>query len=609
MKLKVASAIIILLLLTQYLLHSCSQPAKQAGEDAAKQYFFKKTDSLLWQLTLLDSLVQQKKPETQLQTQFAACRFLYKQTEGITEYYFQGLTKRINGPALPDVKPEDGQVWPPHGLQVMEQFLYSNYHDSMAINLSNAIKVLATDLRFIKASMVHNTILPQHAAEIIQHQLIRIATLGISGFDAPLSKLSLPEAGCSLQGVQDFYLAYFGDSSYPPALRQLVEKAQRYIVVNSSFDNFNRLHFITTHLAPLSDALFAYSVKGPQANSLMVKPFSGTLGDLVKGKGFDADYYASYSNAKNNVAKTALGQKLFYDVNLSMSGTLSCAGCHKPGLYFTDGKNKAAGNVHGKALLRNTPSLYYAALQSNQFYDLRSITLEDQADEVMKNTSEFNFTSAGIAKKLFAGENYRALFTKAFNSSDTVSGYQVRNALAAFVRSLSPFSSRFDEYLQGNKSAISAREIQGFNLFMGKAKCGTCHFLPLFNGNIPPWFTKSESEIIGVPAAPVWQNAQIDNDSGRYKINRLPELVFAFKTPSLRNVEKTAPYMHNGVYKTLEEVVKFYQKGGGAGLGINLPNQSLPFDSLSLSNSEVKDIVAFMKSLTDKKGELIPGKN
>jgi cytochrome c peroxidase len=121
----------------------------------------------------------------------------------------------------------------------------------------------------------------------------------------------------------------------------------------------------------------------------------------------------------------------------------------------------------------------------------------------------------------------------------------------------------------------------------------------LFNGNIPPWFTKSESEIIGVPSKAVWKNASIDPDSGRYKINRMEELLFAFKTPTIRNIEKTAPYMHNGVYKTLDEVVEFYHKGGGVGIGINLPFQSLPFDSLSLNQNEKKAIVSFMKSLTD----------
>jgi cytochrome c peroxidase len=124
--------------------------------------------------------------------------------------------------------------------------------------------------------------------------------------------------------------------------------------------------------------------------------------------------------------------------------------------------------------------------------------------------------------------------------------------------------------------------------------------MPLFNGTTPPWFTKSESEIIGVPAKPVWAHAIIDSDSGRYTINRIAELMYSFKTPGLRNIARTAPYMHNGVYSNLDDVVEFYNKGGGSGIGIDLPYQSLPFDSLSLNVAEKKAIAAFLGALTDK---------
>ena len=135
---------------------------------------------------------------------------------------------------------------------------------------------------------------------------------------------------------------------------------------------------------------------------------------------------------------------------------------------------------------------------------------------------------------------------------------------------------------------------------MGKAKCGTCHFFPVFNGTLPPWYTKAESEIIGVPATASWKNAQIDSDRGRYEINKMNELLYAFKTPTVRNISFTAPYMHNGVYKSLAEVLLFYQRGGGAGIGIPLPHQSLPFDTLALSAGDKDALIAFLSSLSDK---------
>ena len=242
----------------------------------------------------------------------------------------------------------------------------------------------------------------------------------------------------------------------------------------------------------------------------------------------------------------------------------------------------------------------YAGFQNNQFYDLRSVSLEDQINEVMNNKEEFNLNSKQATQKLLENDGYRELFASSFGVKDSISSFFIRNAVAAYVRSLSTFSSPFDEYMNGNKSALSTQQISGFNLFAGKAKCATCHFIPLFNGTTPPWYNETESEIIGVPKKVRWTNAKIDDDSGRYRINQFAELLYAFKTPTLRNVDKTGPYMHNGIYKTLDEVVEFYHKGGGVGLGINLPFQTLPFDSLLLQVNEKQALVAFMQSLTDK---------
>jgi cytochrome c peroxidase len=584
------------LLVALSLFFSCQQPAvKPGGEAAVKVLLNQQTDSLLAQLDLLSQMVTEHQPVTVLQNSFAQCRQWYKKTEALVEYYFQGLTKRINGPALPDVKPEDGQVWPPHGFQVIEQYLYGGYTGTAADSLVNEIKLLQTDLRFVKSNMVYNSIIPAHFYELLQHQLIRITTIGITGADAPLSKLSIAEAAWSLQGISDIAAAY---ANYPAD--SSVAKAVSYLLAHTSFDSFNRMEFVQQYLIPLSDVLSKNTAFSGGSDSLMTKPFRGTLAGFLQGKGFNPDYYAAYAVAAANPAKVELGKKLFFDKNLSSSGTISCANCHKPELYFTDGQATAADFVHGGSLARNTPTLYYSALQSQQFWDLRSTTLEDQADEVMKNSSEFNLSSAAVAKKIISQPAYLKMFRQAFAAKDSFGSFEVRNAIAAFVRSLSPFTSAFDAYMAGNKTAMTQEEIQGFNLFAGKAKCATCHFIPLFNGNIPPWFTRSESEIIGVPQKAVWQKAVIDPDLGRYKINQIEELRFAFKTPGIRNAAKTAPYMHNGVYNTLEDVVEFYHRGGGAGLGIPLPSQSLPFDSLVLNSAEKKAIVSFMKTLTDK---------
>ena len=159
--------------------------------------------------------------------------------------------------------------------------------------------------------------------------------------------------------------------------------------------------------------------------------------------------------------------------------------------------------------------------------------------------------------------------------------------------------------MRGDDAALTADEVRGFNVFMGKAQCGICHFIPLFNGNVPPEFTNSESEVIGVPrradnrrpSAARPSAARIDSGEGRYINTKMAPLRYAFKTPILRHAAQTVPYMHNGVYKTLDEVVDFYDRGGGTGLGFDLPNQTLPEGKLNLTVSEKKALVAFLKVL------------
>ena len=147
-------------------------------------------------------------------------------------------------------------------------------------------------------------------------------------------------------------------------------------------------------------------------------------------------------------------------------------------------------------------------------------------------------------------------------------------------------------------NAISPSERRGFNLFMGKAACATCHFPPLFGGTLPPAFQESEPEVIGVPRAKT-RRTVVDGDPGVFGLDSLPLHRHAFKTPSVRNVALTAPYMHNGAFRTLREVVDFYDRGGGNGGGMLLPNQTLSAERLRLSAREKRDLVAFLRALTD----------
>jgi cytochrome c peroxidase len=215
----------------------------------------------------------------------------------------------------------------------------------------------------------------------------------------------------------------------------------------------------------------------------------------------------------------------------------------------------------------------------------------------VQNKLEMHGSMKEATGKIWENKTYRQMFSDAFPKKDrtSIDTVEVMNAIASYVRSLVSLDSRFDKYMRGDKTAMSEEEINGFNLFMGKAKCGTCHYMPLFNGTFPPRFIKIETEVIGVPQL-AGKNV-LDSDMGRYNIVKVASFKHAFKTPTVRNASRTAPYMHNGAFATLEQVLDFYNKGGGTGLGLKMDNQTLPFDKLDLTEKESKEIIAFIKSL------------
>jgi len=182
----------------------------------------------------------------------------------------------------------------------------------------------------------------------------------------------------------------------------------------------------------------------------------------------------------------------------------------------------------------------------------------------------------------------------------SITPYAVLKCLSEFIKTLDSRNSKFDKYLRGDKSQMTKEEVNGYNLFAGKALCSSCHFFPLFNGTVPPMYNDNEFEVIGTPEKP--DNRTLDPDAGRKAVTHSNIHNHAFKTPTLRNIAYTAPYMHNGVYDNLDSVLVFYNKGGGAGVGLKVENQTLPFDSLGLSKKELNDIKSFLLTLSDTTG-------
>jgi cytochrome c peroxidase len=573
--------------------------------------------SLSGQVTFFDSLVagpfiaavQSGAGQGELQQLFLEARRAYKRWEWAAEYWNPGLARLVNGEPVAEADPivqadatAEGatpgrfRVIEPQGLQVIETILFPRYDTTRKEQLLDQLRRLDAVSRQYKLRFDNIGLLPGQVFDAAKLEVFRVLTLGITGFDAPLTLHSLDETAGALEGVKLAIMMYTGKTGRD-SLTKLFDGAIAYLAQHSAFDSFDRAFFINRYGNPLSRDITRLEARLQIPVIRYNRLLRQDAATLFDRDAFNPDAYLPESGQPTTGALVALGERLFSDPVLSETGTRSCASCHRPDHAFADGLTRNTVLGGHDLLARNTPTLLNAALQPAQFYDLRAITLEDQAEDVLHNPLEMRGSLQTAIDRFSRDSGYRKLWGAAFpgGSIDTTG---IIIALAAYVRSLARLDSRFDEYMRGDSIALDTEEIRGFNLFMGKARCGTCHYMPLFNGNFPPVYGRTEAEVIGVPSAP--SSDIIDIDPGQFAILAAPFLLHAFKTPSVRNAARTAPYMHNGIYSTLDQVVDFYDAGGGVGAGEKLDNQTLPTDSLHLSPKEKKSLVAFMKSLDSR---------
>jgi cytochrome c peroxidase len=550
---------------------------------------------LIQKVAKLKYSVQSDSTEAQIQRQFLEAHQSYKKVEMISEYYSPTVSKAINGPAISEFEENDKITVPPEGFQVIEELVFPKYNAESKKELVQELGVLAANLTRLEKVSSTNELTDAHVFDAMRLQVYRIITLGITGFDSPVIFNSIPEALVSLETIEKYYRVFIEDKKVSNAKQVLdiFEKGKKYLKANTDFNTFDRAFFIREIANPLSRGLYTTQTELGipfMTESRGLKPTAQTIFDK---DAFDAEAFSGFPDYKTTPEKIALGKKLFNDPILSGNNTRSCASCHHEEKAFTDGLERAI-SLDGKSMIqRNTPTLTNIAFQRVFFSDSRVGYLEDQAVAVIKNENEMHGSLEKSALVIKNNADYVKEFKKAFPKGE-INEFEIKNALASYIRSLSHYDSKFDRYMQ-NKATFTADEKAGFNLFAGKAKCATCHFIPLTNGTVPPNFDKSESEVLGTPN----KNKMLDGDLGKFVLTQAAIHKFSFKTPTIRNIELTAPYMHNGVYKTLEEVVDFYNDGGGIGLGFDLPNQTLPEDKLNLTEKEKKQLIAFMKTLTD----------
>ena len=539
-----------------------------------------------------------------LQKVFLNTRRQYKKVEFFLAFYHpEYINSVINGAPLLHIEKENTNpfVVDPEGLQVLDELIFSEEVWDERHEIASIAKKLSTSYMLLynkigsKSSNITNDLIAMRL------QLVRIFTLGITGFDTPVSQYGIEESKISLQGLLFVYensiqnIIVDKNPKLDISFKENVTKAIDFLKKEVSFEDFDRYIFIRDFMNPLTRDWVAIRKVSGLWEGMDSNPLNFDAPTFFEDDSFNVVHFTPSVNRNPDQKQIDLGKRLFFDPSISKNGQMACATCHIPEKAYADGLVLNRDNK-GEKLKRNTPTLINAVYQKAFFWDGRSATLLDQISSVFTNKKEFDSGVHEFSSEILQDTAYSKLFKEVYGDI-AYRNTEVIKAISSYISTLNGFNSKFDRNIRGEENTLTDEEKLGFNLFAGKALCATCHFIPLTNGTVPPFYAETEKEVIGVPETS--ENKNLDDDLGFYwkyeeKLHR-----GMFKTPTVRNVSVTSPYMHNGVYKSLEEVVDFYNKGGGAGLGFDLEHQTLPFDNLNLTEEEQNAIVAYMKTLTD----------
>lgn len=538
----------------------------------------------------------------------------YKRIEFAIEYLDdEAMNRFINGAPLPKLEQKVAEhvVLAPKGLQVIDELMADLSSDQAKLELVEQAKLLNNNANRLVSFLKNKSLTERQLFEASRMAIVRLITLGITGFDTPGTTLGVKDAQTVLESLE-VYLNYFknelnsiGQAKLLVQYNQITKYGLEFIN-GGDFESFDRAVFIKEVANPLFNLILKMHLALGYETIEEVTRFLPAVNyysqNIFASNFLDSQYYVSLPVDSLTSSRAALGKLLFYDPILSGDNSMSCASCHNPKLAFTDGQARSLSN-NGEPLQRNALTLNYSLYASGYFHDLRTKRLEDQFEHVVVSEKEFNTSYRQLTEKLESSPTYVNLFKDAFpNQKRPIKFNNIDYALTAYVMQLNKFDSAIDLYFNEATAILDQEILDGFNLFTGKAACATCHFMPLFSGIVPPLYKETESEVLGVPQAKQ-EPWILDKDMGRWAngLNKEKADFYknSFKTPTLRNIALTAPYMHNGVFETLEEVMDFYNLGGGAGRGLDIPHQTLAPDHLQLTNQEINAIIVFMRALTD----------
>lgn len=596
---------------------SFRHPATTAGRAYADKYHdrlagLEKSEQALLRLIHTTDLTTAG-GRRQLIDQLHECRLKLKASDFWTRYLLPEIYKKLNGPLPVEWENEVFEKYePPYRLTGAGLSLAEIYLDNEKIavdTLADLIKISLENIPLYRSDsllQVLNT--PDHFFLANRLFLLNLAAIYTTSFDTPDTSRVVPELRFMLQATSDLYAAF--EQSFPdrtlsvPYLQRYEEMIQFVNDQPDTYSLFDHFGFIRNYVNPL----FRFNQEMISNYGIVSRHYYDyALNDTVRSL-FDKALFTShqikgvYAFVEDPKVLSDIrdaGRLLFYDPILSGNLSRSCASCHRPDMYFTD-TTRATPFLYNQQghLDRNAPSLINSVYNHLLMADGRHMSLQLQGKEVMFHPDEMNGNADSLVARVMSCKEYESLFKRLLRytpEEKKVTIDHIISAITYYYAGFSQYYAPFDDAF--NKGSLPGNDvIAGFNVFMSKAKCATCHFVPHFNGLKPPYLA-SEFEVIGVPADTSF--SKLSADSGRYSACPAPETLHAFRTGSLRNIDHTAPYMHNGVFSHLDQVIRFYDEGGGAGRGLDVPNQTLDAAPLHLTDGEKKELLAFMTSLNE----------
>jgi len=529
--------------------------------------------------------------------------------------YIEPLSyKKINGPLPVEWETEVFEKFEkPYKRECAGYTLAFQYLEEDDLSKDHLINLLSQSLAATKtyyADSISNQLNTYHHFYLCNRLFIlNLAAIYTTGFDCPVKENIIPELLTMLNQVGETYQSFnqsFPTQKLPNNYVKLYNQAIKFVAEqHTNYNEFDHYTFIKKFVNPLfglnQELIINYKVQSRSVvdyslNKQAQSIFSKQLYTGQSSKGV----FLRVNDEQALKEINDIGKLLFYDPILSANNERSCASCHNPQQFFTDTNITSAPQFDkSKNLLRNTPSLINVPYQHLIMADGKHFTLQEQAKSVITNSLEMSANEKEVLQKVLQCKDYNQAFANLLKYTPTeksITMEHVVSAITVYYSTFSNYSSPFDGAMN-NQNELTENEKKGFNIFMGKGNCATCHFVPQFNGVKPPYIG-SEFEVIGVPEDLIY--TQVSDDAGRYLVHTANETLNAFRTSTVRNATHTKPYMHNGVFKSLEEVIAFYNKGGGVGFGLQVNNQTLSSDSLNLSSAEKICLLDFLESLSEK---------